>query len=184
MSKHAQFISNPQRNDWDDQDFKLQAKEIQDTLEKKFLLEFHATFPDFMIYLNNLYDSDKWVYSWSAYMTLFDLCWYIRKLFWEKKVDSIQEILKFMNQKFLIWDFDINNLIWAWFLENLHVLKDILPDIIKLFPKELYEDFMKHYEHYITGDDFETIMKKASKEKWVVLFLKNLNKNRNHKKTW
>ncbi len=130
-------------------------------MREYFLDDFLKKFPGFLMFLEETDNADVLDYS---YDIMFQVCYYLRYLFLRWKISEIREILIFLDEVFSGTNIEARNVVGVGFLENLHIISDVLPDIIKLFPKELYKDFMKHYEHYITGDDFETIMKKASEK--------------------
>lgn len=142
MKKNIIKYAYMQKNSW----FYLS----NDSLEPiwKFLLEW---FPDFFKYLNNQKPEDYYVNIEisHAYILFWDLTRYFEEKIKLNQTEEVIKILKFINNLYRFKNEDIDTLISLGFLENLDHFKSVLPELIKLFPKEMYNDFMKNYSNYL-----------------------------------
>ncbi len=103
--------------------------------------------PDFKEYLelNNLQENYPW-----TYFIFWMIPSYVNDCYIKDKIDEIETILIFLNDMSKLINSDIIDLLLAWCLEVFDNYKKILPDIVKMMPKNLKELFLKYYSDYLT----------------------------------
>lgn len=122
---------------------------LVDSLHNSILV----TLPNFILFLKKIGYTDADIWLFTNYWLLWWLTPYIDECMKENNIIEINSIFSIIYKYYQSNDPEVLELLWAWFLENFNTLPiNILPKIVSILPREMYDDFMLHYSQYLLKD--------------------------------
>lgn len=128
---------------------------LEELLEKKWsnivpnlleVINIITKFPRFREYIEITWYNDQY---YLPYIIFWELIRYLEKCYNEWDNIEIEKVLEYLWERFNTNNNYVQTLIQLWVLENSCHYKKILPDIVKMMPKNLKELFLKHYSDYL-----------------------------------